>query len=37
MLIGFVACQEEPWADAPVKEELIDEITKEEPEVCFEG
>jgi hypothetical protein len=37
MLIEFVACQEEPWAVTAIKEEQVDEITKEEGGDCLEG
>jgi hypothetical protein len=37
IIIGFVAYQEESWAVAAIKEEQIDEITKEEQDICFEG
>jgi hypothetical protein len=36
MLIGFVASQEEPWAVTAIKEEQIDEITKQEQGDCLE-
>lgn len=36
-VIEFVAYQEESWAVNAIKEEQIDEITKEEQEICFEG
>jgi hypothetical protein len=35
-VIEFVAYQEESWAVTAIKEEQIDEITKEEQEFCFE-
>jgi hypothetical protein len=37
MLIRFVTSQEDPWAVTAIKEEQIDEITKEEQEDCLEG
>jgi hypothetical protein len=37
VLIGFVTLQEEPWAVATIKEEQVDDITKEEQDYCSEA